>query len=985
MNDELLKISLNQGRMFNTYKKGVSSNKKKFNIKEGFTNDVKEQEQIVRPSFAGYSPVLNNTQQRTTLINTVNQKDLDELTQLQSKYNNLIQEFTNLQKSIGDSSLNTINRVGSNNPYLGKNIRFTNDTICYVTYQGVAKPYANQNDYNNIVNKNGCPSKEYIELNIPWTTEYIKGAIIPTNPSLIVGSNMTVGESCGNEGSNVYASKLINNPSSTYVGCYNDKPRSTDINLVPVMNSSNNVNGFRAEASSVYMGNNEVGPWAAFDHNPNSFWHSTVDSSHSYNDATGVYEGSSGLNIVNVGRVNGEFLQINMPTTNSIHQYSLAPRLDLLSTRNPNSWYIIGLKDGQSYQVDRQTQQAFTSATPKTYDIPNSQAYNTYILLIDKVGNDNETYGRYCVQVAEWNLFSNSDSSFTNEDRAMINNPAGIGYTSFDNCKSYAIDNGYKYFGLQDYKSDGNAQCLVSNDIVRTKIYGDANSQLTLTPIWSTNTGNSNAKYAKLGNRGRLFLLDDAGSTIWQSSDKDLASCEIQYSFTDKSDASGDDMFHSSNITLDECKRICTDNPQCYGISMNSQSNNECWLKSQFRTIGPSNDRALYQKLAQPVCKFVLILQDDGNLCMYKGTPDNMIQPAVWCSMTYGKQSQPNVDWQASKSSLGRNYIIDGEMLAVDQWIGSNDGSYKLIMQSDGNFVLYTSTAKSGCMKKDDLYYGGAWVNSVYELGSAGNRNTLGKVGYVDADSKLKEYPDSMLGYSNDYQLYQNTDSMGNDIANLITDQNGCAIACNNNANCAAYVYQASSQTCWLKNNSAFPKGERQPNATVNLGVRKRTVKGSKTCSNKTVEIDTIQYDNYLKGDNMTQDTQCNQPIISKSDQLAYDNIKSQLIILGEDIASKMENLYNQDNKIYQKLNTNAEQFAKDLKKYKLTKFKINHELSSFKNLNNNNVEGMKNINDLNGMLSDSDLRVLQENYQYIMWSILAVGVLTITINAMKK
>ena len=53
----------------------------------------------------------------------------------------------------------------------------------------------------------------------------------------------------------------------------------------------------------------------------------------------------------------------------------------------------------------------------------------------------------------------------------------------------------------------------------------------------------------------------------------------------------------------------------------------------------------------------------------------------------------------------------------------------------------------------------------------------------------------------------------------------------------------------------------------------------------------------------------------------------------------------------------------------------------------NNNIEGMTNLNmnDINGMLSDADLRVLQGNYSYIMWSILAVGILTITINTMKK
>ena len=48
------------------------------------------------------------------------------------------------------------------------------------------------------------------------------------------------------------------------------------------------------------------------------------------------------------------------------------------------------------------------------------------------------------------------------------------------------------------------------------------------------------------------------------------------------------------------------------------------------------------------------------------------------------------------------------------------------------------------------------------------------------------------------------------------------------------------------------------------------------------------------------------------------------------------------------------------------------------------NLSNSLDFNDLNEMLSDSDLRVLKENYSYILWSILAVGILTITINTMK-
>lgn len=44
-----------------------------------------------------------------------------------------------------------------------------------------------------------------------------------------------------------------------------------------------------------------------------------------------------------------------------------------------------------------------------------------------------------------------------------------------------------------------------------------------------------------------------------------------------------------------------------------------------------------------------------------------------------------------------------------------------------------------------------------------------------------------------------------------------------------------------------------------------------------------------------------------------------------------------------------------------------------------------KSKSDINGMLSDSDLFVLQSNYRYILWSTLAVGILTVTVATMKK
>ena len=51
------------------------------------------------------------------------------------------------------------------------------------------------------------------------------------------------------------------------------------------------------------------------------------------------------------------------------------------------------------------------------------------------------------------------------------------------------------------------------------------------------------------------------------------------------------------------------------------------------------------------------------------------------------------------------------------------------------------------------------------------------------------------------------------------------------------------------------------------------------------------------------------------------------------------------------------------------------------------NIEGMQNLtdDDIDGMLTDTDLRVLQENYSYFLWTVLAVGTVAATIHAFKR
>ena len=999
MNNDLLNISLKQGKQFNSYqtkiKQTFTTNKSK-SRKEGFVS--LEQNKMV-------------TNENTTSNTNTNTNDINEITNLQSRYNELMQQYSDIQQKIGNSSLATIDRVSSNNQYLGKNLQFTDGTIVYVTYEGIAKPYTSEDILNGTIGKNGCP-KEMVKLTIPWSSEYVQGAKIPTNPNLIAGSNMVMGQSCGNEGKNVYASNMINNPTSKYIGCYNDKPASTNVNVVPIMNSSNSVNGFSSGASSVWLDdpNSGFGPWAAFDQNPNTFWHSKESSTTNYNSATGMYEGSNGVNIVNMGMINGEFLQINMPGVNTssvqnitVKQYSLSPRLELITIRSPNSWVVIGFRDGQWNQVDRQVNQSFTSASPKVYNVAFPGAYGAYILLVDRVGNNDQT-NRITVQVAEWNLFMNSDDNFTNDQRAMI--ISDINYTNFDNCQEYAANNGYNLFGLQDVQSNGTTQCLVSNDIARTKIYGDASVQTTSIPIWSSNTATGQPHIFQLLGTGQITILDTSGKVISFINDV-VGYCEnwgtslitsatyggnCNAPIGNVSDKVAGDLKCNfvSSCSIPISNQLFGDpSPGC---RKSFDIEYKCGGKSFTKNLAYAEGQTMIldcQPHINKYCHFYIILQDDGNLCVYKGKePTGTTQELSWSSGTTGQQISNNPDWIASKGKYGRNYLKSSETLATGEWIGSTNGSLKLMMQTDGNLVLYTSESIPGCKVINDKTYGGPWVNAVYELDGVGNKATLGNIGYVDSDSNLRPYPESMVKFTNDYQIYQQTDLAGNYISNTSElDQNACQTSCNNNLDCAAYIYNTKSQACFLRNSTT---GNRQQHNDGILGIRQKQPINSKNCSDKIINIDTIQYDNYKSGDKMTSDTQCRQSIISSEEQKMHDNILSQLNILGNDIVLKMEKLYNQHNNNFKELNINSEQFKKDLEKYKLTNLRIQKSINGLQNFQSNNIEGMQNLsnsldfNDLNEMLSDSDLRVLKENYSYILWSILAVGILTITINTMK-
>ena len=131
-------------------------------------------------------------------------------------------------------------------------------------------------------------------------------------------------------------------------------------------------------------------------------------------------------------------------------------------------------------------------------------------------------------------------------------------------------------------------------------------------------------------------------------------------------------------------------------------------------------------------CQFYLILQDDGNVCIYRGTGPNDNKGLIWETKTKGKQfTRGNPKTKASQGKYGRNYIRVGEYLNSGDWIGSNNGSMQLIMNTDGNLVLYTIETYNSWVKLKNNKI--ASINNdfvaVYELSKVGIPDNLGKMG----------------------------------------------------------------------------------------------------------------------------------------------------------------------------------------------------------------------------------------------------------------
>ena len=953
--------SINQGIEFKKYQKKhnkyLNSKVRDKNLEEGFEPNTANLAQRSQHAEISY---------KTLNKNIINSNEVKEIDALKIKYNALLKEIKGFQEEDINTIKSYVDVFDPKNKYHNKNVRFSESGITgYVTNMGDFKWYPNQDILNNTAGKNGCPvynNQNLSNINGLGKGYNEPGTIINANPHLLVGTPMQSGQSCGNEGNNVSVTSILStNAQSKYVGCYTDTLNAPTMSFV----------GGKPTLLSTFVNGNFSQPSIS-------------------NDSYEVISSNSRIpgwnfNAVIINNSSAWGYPRPYPTGNQCASIQKTNNISQTLILEPGTYtltlFAVGRnccdKSGKSNPIDIQLNGlTFFSIQPPIDKWTNySKTFN-----VSKNGSNILNFK------GTWTA---GDRSTALQNISISGGPVTMPAYTFDMCKEEAITSGNRYFSLQNINSQNKGFCSVSNNLVGIQSNGTSYIISKVIPLWSSGTSGKTGCIASLTSQGALSIVQN-NKSIFSTPNTNATPSNYIGCYGDAGSRAmplyngGSQQYNNA-----QCKLFSQTNKNAYFGLQNSSSgtNAQCGLSNDIdkaRKYGKAGNctklkdgsysgggwsNAVYSNNGSSF--YYLILQDDGNMCINRGSGPNDNQGLIWCSNTNGKKQFANQQYIASNGKYGKNYIVSGATLSPGDFVGSTDGSIYLIMQTDGNLVLYTSQTSENCKKMSDNNIGGGILaNAVYDLGVVGFPENIGKVGYVDDDGNLSEYPSSMKGVSSSYIKFSNSDSIGNDINGPISNSTSesCKTKCNANPNCGGYVYDNNNKVCWPKNKNVYPVGTKNSKIGNDLYIRQPTITSYPGSTKNNSSIDSITWKNYKNTGKPVSDKTFNNNAISTTRRQRLDQMNGQLNLLAQQITEKTNKLLNNNANINNQFDSNKKFFSNSSLEFNKIK----------------SQDKTKEINNINGIVNDSNIVVLQENYRYLMWSILAIGVVSFSLNILK-
>ena len=164
-----------------------------------------------------------------------------------------------------------------------------------------------------------------------------------------------------------------------------------------------------------------------------------------------------------------------------------------------------------------------------------------------------------------------------------------------------------------------------------------------------------------------------------------------------------------------------------------------------------------------------------------------------------------------------------------------------------------------------------------------------------------------------------------------------------------------------------YPVGKMEVNSNVNLYLRNKSpVSPPIGVKDTTNNIDTILYQNYVNGGAIDSSYGLSKASSVQKQQLQQMQTKMNLL------SNQINNLTNKFTSGGQQLNQQSETNIQGVNTYVKDIKTMNNQIKNYDTMYEN-------------ILQDSDVVVLQQNYDYLFWSIIAVTTVIVSMNIVKK
>ena len=934
----------------------------------------------------GFSTHLKKDTNITLHKTKFNSDEDSTLRDLKLEYASTLEVYKKLNTQLQKESNQFFGRVDpTKNKFLGKNIRFRGGELCYVTMQGVARLYTDSNVFHNTAGKNGCPSKaSTIPVNIPWKSKYAApGATIPTRPPLISGPPMIYGQACGNEGSNVYVNQSISTKPK-YKGTFIDDDSSgiTYIGEQPpvtitVQNPNFSYPVLKNNSFKRYNSSSSVPGW--------SFKAIIVNNSSAWGFPRPYPAGNKQCaSLQNTLHMSQTFSNLSAGT------YTLSFYVCGRPGRNGSNPVNLNLNNITFYTIE----------SPETNWVQMSINFNV------------SQPGANTISFAGQNRSGDKSTAFTQISLVFGSDANKTPAYTYDMCETQATTQGYQYFGLTGASED-KGYCLGTSDYVAASGTGTSYKTASTTALWSSGT-NGKGSYAKLTSMGTLQVYDSNNRSVYSTpaptgpGTSSFWGC-YQDAASTGAGRSIPDFIGDGNTTLDDCRAsanqstnsiyavqyainnngnngqcfINSSNPTDFLSSLSAGRATNCTKDSSGRVIGQGWSNAVYG--TQPGFGCYLMLQNDGNMCIYRGQSPSDKQSGIWCSKTKNKSLISNPNWTPTDGKYGTYWVYNGFngtsgsdngcILYSGESIFSSNGKLHLIMQTDGNLVLYTSTIEPNeTTDSKGNKMGGENGYSLYGFDDNPNTEYNGTLGYIDGAGTFHKYTDGSKLLDNSYTKYSSLQQTGyqysiNGEQSANKSLANCKKTCTDDPGCGGITYDKQNETCYY-NSSDVSLYATSANEYFDTYIKNKEP-ANPMYTNQIANISGAKYGNYTMGEDMPNGSDFNLQSATAVTSSQLSQTEDKLNQLAAEITKYNAEFADYNKKILSQSAKNIKGTNANLADYGVTTKQIKFE----KKLGSN----------VDAILDDSNIVVLQENYNYAFLSILAVSVVILSMVLIKK